>query len=140
MVQLLFDSLLAPVDSSATTVVRYSSHELDPFSMAGGLDSQPAGRCALRRDRFRQADGMMQQAEQFLLKSDLVSAAEWVMCAHFCSEGLLELSHKFQSMVLEHDLRQPGIHLASTLRIYGMCVFLEQAILSCLHDYLQIRL
>lgn len=145
MVQLLLDSLLAPIGSSATTIVRYSSHELDPFSMAGGLDIQSAGRCSVRRGRFQQADAKMQHAQQLLLKSDLVSAAEWVMSAHFISEGLLELSHKFQNMVLEHDLRQQGIpDISHLVSIHVMCVHFVEVenthSLSCMYDHsLQLR-
>lgn len=106
MVQLLIEAMLAPVELGGhQTSVRYSSHELDPFRLAG---EQHDGRSAQRRGNFCKAYDMLRQADELLGTARPVSAAAWVMKAHWQSEGLLELSHKFQEIILARTIALPG--------------------------------
>lgn len=86
--------------------VLYSSPEQDPFRLA----ALPArgGRSRKRREAFSKAFECLCSAEVCLQAGRPADAAAAVVEAYWHSEGLLELSHSFQSLMHSHESLQLG--------------------------------
>lgn len=84
--------------------VLYSSPEQDPFRLAA-LPA-PSGRSRKRREAFSKAFECLCSAEVCLQAGRPADAAAAVVEAYWHSEGLLELSHSFQSLMHSHECLQ----------------------------------
>lgn len=96
----------------------YSSLERDPFRLAAEVGD--GRRSDQRREAFAEAYAYIQKAEALLVAGHTVAAAASIMQAYWHSEGLLELSRRFQDLMISPGILKVDAPGAIRLLVYAL--------------------